>query len=333
MHPDVFSKQPKYHASSKPLRILVTGSSGLIGSVLKPYLNAMGHQVICLVRQDSNPQSDRILWDPERNFIDAKYLESLDAVVHLAGESLNGRRWNRKYKTKIYNSRVAGTKLLISTLRKLKNPPKVLIAASAIGFYGDRPGEVLTEESCEGTGFLANLVRDWELQTQQVCASGIRVVNLRFGVVLTPAGDALAKMLLPFQMGLGGTVGLGKQSLSWVAIDDVVGAIYHTLNCKELEGPVNVVAPDPCTNRILTKTLGVILKRPTFFRIPKLILRILYGEVVNETIFPSTSTRPVKLHNSGYEFRFPELESALRHVLGKEIPTEKDFRRIANRKC
>ena len=332
MHSEVFSKQSKIHASAKPLRVLITGSSGLIGSVLKPYLTAMGHQVICLVRQNSGPESDRILWDPENNFIDAKYLEDLDAVVHLAGENLNGRRWNRKYKTKIYNSRVTGTKLLGSTLRRLKNPPKVLIAASAIGFYGDRHGEILTEESSEGTGFLANLVKDWELQTQQVRARGIRVVNLRLGVVLTPAGDALAKMLLPFQMGLGGTVGLGKQSLSWVAIEDVVGAIYHAINCKDLEGPVNIVAPDPCTNRILTKTLGIVLKRPTFFRIPKLILRILYGEVVNETIFPSTSARPVKLQNSGYEFRFPKLEPALRHILGKEVPTEEDSTRIANSK-
>lgn len=308
------------YGNFKPLRILITGSSGLIGSALKPYLTAMGHQVICLVRQDSDPQFDRILWDPENNLIDVKYLEHLDAVIHLAGENLNGRRWNKKYKSKIYNSRVKGTNLLASTLKQLKHPPKVLITASAIGFYGNRHGEVVTEESLGGVGFLANLTKDWELETEQVRARGIRLVNLRFGVVLTPAGEALAKMLLPFQMGLGGTVGRGEQSLSWVAIDDVLGAIYHGISCKELDGPVNVVAPEPCTNQKLTKTLGAVLKRPTFFRIPKLILRILYGEVVNETLFVSTSAKPVKLQNTGYEFRFPKLEPALRHILGKEIP-------------
>ncbi len=311
------------YGNFKPLRILITGSSGVIGSALKPYLTAMGHQVICLVRENPDPNSDRILWDPENDFIDTKYLEDLDAVVHLAGENLNGKRWNKQYKKKIYNSRVNGTKLLVATLAQLKHPPKVLIAASAIGFYGDTAGEVVTEESPAGSGFLPNLAKDWELQTEQANALGIRVVNLRFGVVLTPAGDALAKMLLPFQMGLGGTVGFGKQSLSWVAIDDVLGAVYHGIQCEQLEGPVNVVTPEPCTNQKLTKTLGVVLKRPTLFWIPKVILRILYGEVVNETLFPSTRAQPVKLQNTGYTFRFPNLEPALRHMLGKESPDVK----------
>ena len=294
------------------MRILVSGSSGLVGSALVPFLTTSGHSVTRLVR--SAPGKEEGRWDPAAGTIDAGGLEGHDAVVHLAGENI-AERWTPERKARIKDSRVKGTRLLAETLGRLAQPPKVLVAASAIGYYGDRGDALLREDSTSGSGFLAEVAREWEAATAAAATKGIRVVNLRIGVVLSPRGGALAKMLLPFKLGLGGVVGSGKQHWSWVAIDDLLGSILFALNTDTLKGPVNAVSPKPVTNYEFTKTLGRVLKRPTIFPMPASAARFAFGEMADELLLSSTRVDPTKLVAAGYQFRFPELEGALRQVL------------------
>jgi hypothetical protein len=296
--------------------ILLTGSSGLIGQSLLTFLTSKGHNVVCLTRSKTPARDRQISWDPGTGIIDENGLENFDAIVHLAGESIVGR-WTPGKKARILESRVKGTRLLCASLAHLRTPPRVLIAASAIGYYGDGGDRVIDEGSSAGTLFLSEVAKAWEAATEPAAHQGIRVVNLRIGFVLSKAGGGLAAMLLPFKLGLGGQVGSGRQYLSWIAIDDVVGAISHAILTDSLHGPVNAVAPHQVTNREFTKTLGRVLRRPTIFPLPAFAARMVMGEMADELLLASARVKPTRLLESGYEFRFPELEGALRHVLGK----------------
>lgn len=299
------------------MKILVTGSSGLIGSALVPFLTTGGHDVIRLVRDGTPARPGTVAWDPEHDTIDAAGLEGLDAVVHLAGENIAAGRWTPARKARIYSSRVDGTRVLVDALTRLTRPPKVLVAASAIGYFGHRDRDVVDEDSASGGGFLADVVREWEAATAPAAQAGIRVVNLRFGVVLSAAGGALATMLPPFRLGLGGPIGGGEQYVSWIAIDDAIGAVLHALATADLSGPVNAVAPNPVTNRELAATLGRVLSRPAIVPLPAFAVKLLFGEMGEELLLSSTRVEPERLKQSHYEFRFPELEGALRHLLGR----------------
>lgn len=302
-------------AGGQTMRILITGASGLVGSQLKHFLSAGGHEVKTLGRSNAD-----IRWNIERGLLDVAQLEGFDAIVHLAGANV-GERWTRKHRAAIYDSRVKGTELLCRTLKSLKRPPKVLVAASAIGIYGDRGDETLDEGSTPGGGFLAGVCRAWEQACQPAIEAGVRVVNLRFGIILSPRGGALGKMLLPFKLGLGTNLGSGRQWMSWVSIDDAIGAIHHALMTPSLSGPVNVTAPNPVTNREFTKTMGKVLLRPVIWFLPwfatALPLKLLLGEMADEMLLGGAKVLPKRLLQSGYRFRHETLEAALRHVLGK----------------
>ena len=299
------------------MKVLISGSTGLIGSALIPVLTDAGHDVVRLVRSAPKSDGSEVHWAPESGSIDTAGLEGMDAVIHLAGENIGAGRWTRDRKARIFDSRVKGTRLLCESLANLAQPPKVLVSASAIGYYGNRDEEILNEESTSGFGFLAEVCVEWELATEPVAEAGIRAVNLRTGVVLTLAGGPLEKMLPPFKMGVGGTLGNGRQYMSWIALDDAVGAIHHALITDSLHGPVNNTAPHPVTNREFTKTLGRVLRRPTLFPIPSFGLRIMFGKgMADELFLSSTRVEPSRLVETGYTFQYPELENVLRHLLG-----------------
>ena len=302
------------------MKILVTGSTGLVGSALVPLLTTGGHGVTRLTRS-KNFSGGKLgesvaYWNPDARKIDPAVFEEHDAVVHLAGENVAGL-WTQDKKERIRKSRVEGTRLLSRSLAELGKPPKVLVCASAIGYYGNRGDEILTEESDLGEGFLAEVCREWEEACQPALEKGIRVVNLRIGLVLSPDGGALKTMLAPFRLGVGGTIGSGKQYISWISIDDMVGVIYHAISQENLNGPVNSVTPNPVTNREFTKTLAQVLGRPSFLSVPEFALRLLTGEMAEEMLLASTRAVPKKLLDTGYKFRYPGLDKALRHLLGK----------------
>jgi uncharacterized protein (TIGR01777 family) len=298
------------------MRILVTGSNGMIGHALLAFLSADGHKVVTLTRSKSDATGRHILWDPDAGIIDKDDLEDFEAVIHLAGESIVGR-WTPEKKARILESRAKGTRLLCETLAQLRSRPMVLVSASAVGYYGDRGDEVLDEESSAGSLFLSQVAKAWEDATEAAASNGIRVVNLRIGFVLSKDGGGLATMLLPFKLGIGGRVGSGRQYLSWIAIDDLVGAISHAILADSLRGPVNAVAPHPVTNQEFTDTLGSVLWRPTIFPLPAFAARMVMGEMADELLLASARINPTRLLASGYKFRFPELKGALRHVLEK----------------
>jgi uncharacterized protein len=296
------------------MNVLVTGAGGLIGSALVPALTTGGHSVRKLTR--STPSgADEYRWDPAAGHIEPPALAGLDAVVHLAGERVAGR-WTADKKERILRSRVDGTRTVSEALASLANPPRVLVCASGINYYAQRGDEVLTEESPGGDSFLAEVVREWEAASRPAEEAGIRVVRLRLGIVLSPAGGALRTMLRPFRLGVGGRLGSGRQWTSWISIDDVVGAIHHALVTEELTGAANTVAPNPVTNADFAKTLGRVLRRPALFAVPSPALRLVLGEFSQEAL-GSVRATPKRLRETGYQFRLPDLEQALRHVLGR----------------
>jgi hypothetical protein len=302
--------------------LAITGSTGLVGSEVVTVLSAAGHEVVRLVRRVPAPGEKAVRWDPEKGEIDAAGLEGLDAVVHLAGENIASGRWTAARKAAIRGSRVNGTRLLCDILAGLVRPPKTLVCASAIGIYGDRGEELLTEESPPGTGYLAEVCREWEAASAPAARKGIRVVSLRIGVVFSPKGGALPRMLPPFRAGLGGVIGNGRQYVSWIALDDLVGIVLHALQSGELRGPVNAVAPRPVTNRELTEVLGKVLSRPTLLPVPAFALRLAVGsEMADALLLASARVLPRRLEDAGYPFRFPELGETLRHMLARASMT------------
>jgi len=298
------------------MRVAISGSHGLVGSALAPFLTAGGHEAARLVRQPASVGTD-ISWDPDNGRLDPVRLEGFDAVVHLAGESIAAGRWTPAKKARILESRVAGTRLLSETLAALKAPPRVLVTASAMGWYGDRGDEPLPEEASSGSLFLSEVVRQWEAATEAARRRGIRVVPLRFGVILSAAGGALAKMLPPFKLGLGGPIGSGRQWMSWITLDDVLGVILHAIRSDTLAGPVNAVTPRPVTNTEFTRILARVLHRPAFFPMPAFAARMAFGQMADELLLASAKVVPAKLEATGYRFLYPDLEPALRHLLGR----------------
>jgi uncharacterized protein (TIGR01777 family) len=298
------------------MKILVSGSHGLVGSALVSSLRSDGHEVFGLVRHAPHSESE-VEWYPERGSLALARLEGMDAVVHLAGESIAEGRWNDEKKQRIRESRVKGTTVLSEALSNLKHPPKTLISASAIGYYGNRGDLILTEQSAPGNDFLAGVCVEWERATEAASAQGIRVVLARFGIILSADGGALKKMLPPFRMGVGGRVGSGKQWMSWIALDDVIAGLTFTLTTESLSGPVNFVAPNPVRNAEFTKALGKALARPTFFPIPEFGVRLAFGEMADALLLSSQRVQPAQLVGAGYQFKAAELAPALSEILAR----------------
>jgi len=296
------------------MRVLVTGSSGMVGTALTDRLSDPETEIFRLVRSESKHETD-IHWDPETGILDGTLVENMDAVVHLAGENIAGRRWTRSQKDRILNSRVQSTQLLCQSLSSLNKPPSVLVSASAIGFYGHRDEKLCGESTSAGTGFLAEVCEAWESATQPARQAGIRVIHLRIGIVLSTVSGALTKMLMPFKCGVGGKVGSGEQYWSWVSLNDLVEMILHCIHSDTLIGEVNAVSPQPVTNLEFTKTLGNVIHRPTIFPLPAFMARLALGEMADELLLSSTRVIPEKLNQDGYRFLHPTLEDALQDLL------------------
>ncbi|WP_263818371.1 TIGR01777 family oxidoreductase [Salinibacter sp.] len=310
------SLHQQYNPDAQSLTIAVSGASGLVGSNLVPFLTTGGHTVKRLTR--SGPTgTDEILWDPRTDRVEADKLEGIDAVIHLAGENVFGP-WTPTKKQRIYSSRADGTRLLAEALAGLDDPPEVLVSSSAVGYYGDHGTDRITEESApRDAGFLGEVCEAWEAATAPAAAAGIRTVQMRTGIVLTPAGGALRLMLPAFWLGLGGRVGGRNQYFPWITLDDVIGGIYHALWTDALEGPVNLTAPRPVTMQAYTDTLADVLHRPAFLNVPSSVVRTVGGEMADEMLLTSARAVPQRLQDTGYDFGFSALEDGLRHVLGR----------------
>jgi hypothetical protein len=297
------------------MKVLLSGSSGFIGHEVIGRLEGRDHSVVRLVR--GTPMAGDISWDPAGGRLAHQDLDGIDAVVHLAGENIAGGRWTAARKERIRTSRVAGTSLLAGTMARAAKPPSVLVCASAIGYYGDRGAEILDEESAPGRGFLAEVCREWEAACEPARKRGLRVVHLRIGIVLGKGGGALASMLTPFRLGVGGRIGEGRQYWSWVTLDDVSRAVRHAIETESVGGPVNVVAPGAVTNTEFTRALGRVLGRPTLLPMPAFAARLALGEMADALLLASTRVEPRRLVASGFVFQHREIEGALRDVLGR----------------
>jgi len=295
------------------LRIAITGASGVVGTPLCAFLSTGGHEVLRLVRRAAGP--GEIAWDPARGKLDPSALEGVDAVIHLAGENV-GVRWTAERKRRIVESRVAGTELIAKTIARLANPPRVLISASAIGIYGIEDPDTADETSLLGDDFLADVCKRWEAAAEPASAAGIRTVNLRIGVVLTPTGGALAELLPVFRMGVGGPIGNGRQVMSWLSLDDAIASIHHAMFDAKMSGPVNAVGPNPITNAELAATLGRVLHRPAICRVPAFAIRAMFGEMAELVVLGGVRVAPRRLLAAGFRFDDPELEPTLRRILG-----------------
>lgn len=298
-----------------PLRIAITGSTGLIGSKIIPFLIGEGHQVTQITRGaklNSPVNTPFITWDPDAGKIDDSRLEGFDVFIHLAGTTVSGR-WTQKYKQSILDSRINGTRLIAKTLAGLKNKPKLFLSASAVGYYGNHaPEVVIDEQSPKGKGFLSDVCQCWESETQVAKNAGIRVINMRFGVVLSRRGGALAKMWFPFQFGLGGILGTGKHMMSWIALDEIPSIIHHFIKNEALTGAFNVTSPKPVSNKEFTKELGNTVKMPTIFPVPDFGIKLLFGEMGQVLLLEGAQVLPKRLLNSGYVFKYPDLSLALK---------------------
>ncbi len=307
------------HAASElpPLKIVISGSSGLVGSALVPFLTTGGHRVTRLVRRRPVEGRNESYWDPYKKIIDKDLINGADAVIHLSGENIGSGLWTEKKKKIILKSRLVPTSFIAETCAGVKKPPGVFISASAMGYYGSRGDEILTEESGPGSGFVPEVCTGWEASAEPAVKKGIRTLFMRLGVVLSPEGGALRKLLLPFSLGAGGRIGKGEQYMSWLTIDDVLGALLHLISKEKISGPVNLVTPNPVNNREFTRVLSRVLKRPAYFHLPRFLIETVFGEMGREILLGSTRVRPVKLEDSVYTFRHPVLEDALRYILGR----------------
>ena len=297
------------------MKILVAGASGLIGAALVAHLEQQQHQVSTLVRR-APASAHEIQWDPAAGVIDEARMQGTEAVIHLGGASIAGKRWNDAYKREIRDSRVNSARLLSETLARLQPKPAVFLCASALGYYGERGDEPLTENSPKGSGFLPDITAEWEAATAPASEAGIRVCNMRIGVVLSKTGELPRSMLLPFKLGLGGKLGSGRQYMSWIHLSDVVAAFTHALDTPSLTGPVNLSAPNPVTNAEFTRALASVLSRPAIFTVPAFALRIAMGEMADFAM-ASTRMQPRRLEESGFSFRWQRIEPALRDLLDK----------------
>lgn len=298
------------------MSILVSGTGGFIGSALFDFLKSQGENVTRLVR-GATPAPRDIWWDPRVGSISPERMAGIDAVVHLAGASISSRRWTPTWKSEIRDTRIHTTRFLAEACAAMSHQPRVFVCASAVGFYGDRGDERLTEKSAAGKGFLADVCREWEQAAQPAREAGIRVVHLRLGMVLGTGGGALAKMLPAFRWGLGGRLGTGRQFMSWISIDDVVAAIHHVLYNDDIHGPVNIVSPNPVTNAEFTRALAEILRRPAVMGLPAPLLRILLGELADELLLSSTQALPAVLSDAGFTFQHADLRTALRQSIDR----------------
>ena len=298
------------------MRVLVSGPGGLVGSALVESLTGAGDEVLGLTRSAPEPGA-AVRWDPAAGELDASGLEGLDAVVHLAGENVTHGRWTAARKERIRVSRVEGTRLLSEALAACERKPATLVSASAIGYYGDRGDEICVEETAPADDFLARVAVDWERSTAAAADAGIRVVNLRIGVVLSPRGGMLAKVGPLFRLGLGGRVGSGRQYLSWITLEDLVGVIEEILKSSQLTGPVNAVSPGPVTNLEFTRTMGRLLRRPALLPLPAPLVKLVWAEMGETLLLASTRVEPARLTAAGYAFRHPDIDTALRDLLGK----------------
>lgn len=296
------------------MRVLITGASGLIGSALQKRFAGKGWETLLATRHEPKAPNE-IQWSIEDGFVDPERLEGLDAVVHLAGESVNGLRWTDDKKKAIRDSRVFGTRNLVAALSKLKDRPKVLVSASAIGFYGERGDEEVSESSIAGIGFLSEVSKEWESEARRAEDAGIRTVLLRTGIVLSKDGGALGTMLTPFKLGVGGVIGSGKQWMSWISLDDHIRVIEYVIEHDNIRGAVNAASPHPVTNEEFTKTMGDVLYRPTFLPLPQFVVSMALGEMGDELLLTSTKVMPKRLEDAGFEFEYPALKPALEHAL------------------
>jgi uncharacterized protein len=303
------------------MRVLISGSTGLIGSELIDLLKRKGHQPVRLLRRRGQFDEPQVFWDIERRQLNPQDLQDIDAIVHLAGENIAAGRWTLEQKQKIIDSRIQGTRLIAETIAKMDQPPQTMISASAVGYYGNRDDEKLSEVSGPGQGFLATTCRQWEAAAQPAKDKGIRVVHTRFGIVLSPKGGALKAMYWPFKLGVAGNLGSGKQYMSWIALPDAAGALLHVLTHPEIRGVVNVTAPNPVTNAEFTKTMREVMI-PPFLPMhywtppaPALAIRALLGEMGQELLLSSTRVYPVMLQETGYDFKYPDLKPALQSMV------------------
>jgi uncharacterized protein (TIGR01777 family) len=298
------------------MKILISGASGLVGTHLIPTLKAKGHEIFRLVRK-APEAADEIRWDAETGFSDEERakLENFDAVIHLAGDNVASENWSKEKKRKIRDSRIIGTRVLVDALKLAQNPPPVLVSASAIGFYGDRQDEVLTEDSAKGEGFFPEICSEWEIEALKAEDFGARVVLPRIGIVLAKDGGALEKMLTPFKFGVGGRLGSGKQWMSWIALEDLLQIIHFALENAELRGAVNAVAPNPVTNEEFTQTFGKVLHRPTILPVPEFAIKLMFGEMGETILLQGARVLPKRLTENGFEFKFTNLEQAMKSVL------------------
>jgi uncharacterized protein len=296
------------------MKILISGSTGLVATHLMPRLLADGHEIVKLVRK-SPKSADEIQWDAATGFSDSEVakLEGIDAVVHLAGDNVASGSWTDSKKRSIRESRIVGTRVLVENLARMKNPPKVFVSASAIGFYGNRGDEILSDDSAKGTGFFPDVCEAWETEAKKA-EQFARIVCLRIGVILTEDGGALEKMLTPFKLGVGGVVGSGKQYMPWIAIDDIVGIFKFALE-NEISGSFNTTAPNPVTNHDFTKALGNALNRPTFFPIPEFAIKLMFGEMGETLLLQGCRVIPKRIQELGYKFQFENINNALKHIL------------------
>jgi uncharacterized protein (TIGR01777 family) len=300
------------------MKVLISGGSGLVGRALTESLRGEGHTVALLVRPDGDSSPGDIRWDPASGFVNTNAMESADAVVNLNGASIGGGRWNPARKKILRSSRVDVTRVLVDAFTRLKQKPRVFVSASAIGYYGNRGDEVLTESSASGNDFLADTCRDWEAEALRAQSIGIRTVITRFGVILSANGGALTQMVPPFKLGLGGRLGTGKQWMSWIALDDVVGLLRAAISDEKTSGPVNVVAPSPVRNSEFTQVLASVLHRPAIFPVPAFGLRLLLGEMADALLLSSQRVHSEREPTASYHFRYENLEPALHAILSRK---------------